>query len=49
MLQGFSEAIKRLAFLRGVGPDVLNSEQALSDDQKRAAELEQMAQPQGAR
>ena len=49
MLQGFSEAIKRLAFLRGVGPDVLNSEEALSDDQKRAAELEQMAQPQGAR
>lgn len=49
MLQGFSEAIKRLAFLKGQGPDVLNSEAALSDDQKRAAELEQMTQPQGAR
>jgi len=49
MLQGFSEAIKRLAFLRGQGPDVLSSEEAQSDDQKRAAELEQMTQPQGDR
>lgn len=49
MLQGFSEAIKRLAFLKGVGPDVLHAEDAQSDDQKRAAELEQMAQPEGGR
>lgn len=49
MLQGFSEAIKRLAFLKGVGPDVLHSDDAQSDDQKRAAELEQMAQPEGGR
>lgn len=49
LLQGISEAVKRLAFLRGVGPDVLHSEEAQSDDQKRAAELEQLAQPQGDR
>lgn len=49
MLQGFSEAIKRLAFLKGVGPDVLHSDDAQSDDQKRAAELEQMVQPEGGR
>lgn len=49
LLQGSSEAIKRLAFLKGQGPDVLNSQEAQSDDQKRAAELEQMAQPQGER
>lgn len=49
LVQGFSEAVKRLAFLKGMGPDVLHSEDAQSDDQKRAAELEQMAQPQGDR
>jgi len=49
LVQGFSEAVKRLAFLKGIGPDVLHSEDAQSDDQKRAAELEQMAQPQGDR
>lgn len=49
LLQGSSEAIKRWAFLKGQGPDVLNSQEAQSDDQKRAAELEQMAQPQGER
>lgn len=49
MLQGFSEAIKRLAFLKGFGPDVLHSDDAQSDDQKRAAELEQMVQPEGGR
>lgn len=47
MLQGFSEMVKRWAFLQGQGPDVLSTEDALSDDQKRAAELEKLAQPQG--
>lgn len=49
MLQGFSEMVKRWAFLQGQGPDVLSTEDALSDDQKRAAELEKLAQPQGDR
>jgi TRAP-type mannitol/chloroaromatic compound transport system permease small subunit len=49
LLQGISEAIKRWAFLKGFGPDVLHSEDAQSDDQKRAAELEQMVQPEGGR
>lgn len=40
MLQGLSELIKRLAFLQGKGPDVLSSEDAKSDDQKRLEELE---------
>jgi TRAP-type mannitol/chloroaromatic compound transport system permease small subunit len=48
-LQGLSEMVKRWAFLQGQGPDVLSTEDALSDDQKRAAELEKMAQPQGDR
>jgi TRAP-type mannitol/chloroaromatic compound transport system permease small subunit len=47
MLQGFSEMVKRWAFLQGQGPDVLSAEDAQSDDQKRAAELEKLAQPQG--
>lgn len=47
MLQGFSEMVKRWAFLQGQGPDVLSTEDAQSDDQKRAAELEKLAQPQG--
>jgi TRAP-type mannitol/chloroaromatic compound transport system permease small subunit len=49
MLQGFSEMVKRWAFLHGQGLDVLSTEDALSDDQKRAAELEKLAQPQGDR
>ncbi len=40
MLQGVSETIKRFAFLHGHGPDVLNSEDAKSDDQKKLEELE---------
>jgi TRAP-type mannitol/chloroaromatic compound transport system permease small subunit len=40
MLQGVSETIKRFAFLQGQGPDVLNSEDAKSDDQKKLEELE---------
>lgn len=47
LLQGISELIKRVAFLRGHGPDMLSHEEAQSDDQKRAAELEQ--QTEGAR
>jgi len=40
LLQGFSELIKRLAFLQGQGPDVLSSEESKSDDQKKLEELE---------
>jgi TRAP-type mannitol/chloroaromatic compound transport system permease small subunit len=40
LLQGVSELIKRLAFLRGLGPDVLSGEDAKSDDQKAAEALE---------
>jgi TRAP-type mannitol/chloroaromatic compound transport system permease small subunit len=40
MLQGLSELIKRIAFLKGVGPDVLSGEDAKSDDQKKLEELE---------
>lgn len=40
MVQGVSELIKRVAFLSGSGPDVLNSEDAKSDDQKKVEELE---------
>ncbi|OYT90777.1 MAG: C4-dicarboxylate ABC transporter substrate-binding protein [Burkholderiales bacterium PBB3] len=40
MLQGVSELVKRIAFLTGHGPDVLNSEDAKSDDQKKLEELE---------
>jgi TRAP-type mannitol/chloroaromatic compound transport system permease small subunit len=49
MLQGLSEMVKRWAFLHGQGPDVLSTEEALSDDQKRAAELEKLVQPQEVR
>lgn len=42
LLQSVSELIKRLAFLQGQGPDVLAHEETQSDDQKRAAELEQL-------
>ena len=44
MLQGLSELIKRLAFLNGRGPDVLSSEDAMSDEQKELMELEKLAQ-----
>jgi TRAP-type mannitol/chloroaromatic compound transport system permease small subunit len=40
LLQAFSELIKRLAFLYGKGPDVLNSEDSKSDDKKKLDELE---------
>jgi TRAP-type mannitol/chloroaromatic compound transport system permease small subunit len=40
LLQAFSELVKRLAFLKGQGPDVLSSEDSKSDDQKRLEELE---------
>jgi TRAP-type mannitol/chloroaromatic compound transport system permease small subunit len=40
LLQGISELIKRIAFLRGIGPDVLESEETKSDDQKKLEELE---------
>jgi TRAP-type mannitol/chloroaromatic compound transport system permease small subunit len=40
LLQGLSELIKRVAFLTGKGPDVLSSEDAKSDDQKKVEELE---------
>ena len=40
MLQGVSELIKRIAFLTGNGPDVLESDEAKSDDQKKLEELE---------
>ncbi len=39
-MQGVSELIKRIAFLRGAGPDVLSGEDAKSDDQKAAEALE---------
>ena len=40
LLQGISELIKRIAFLTDNGPDVLDSEESMSDDAKRIAELE---------
>ena len=40
LLQSVSELIKRVAFLTGNGPDVLSGEDAKSDDQKAAEELE---------
>ena len=40
LLQALSEMVKRVAFLRGEGPDVLNSEDSKSDEQKRLEELE---------
>lgn len=40
LMQALSELIKRVAFLRGVGPDVLSGEDAKSDDQKAAEALE---------
>lgn len=43
LIQGVSEFIKRLAFLRGQGPDVLSGEDAKSDEQKHLEELEIIA------
>jgi len=40
LMQAMSELIKRVAFLLGVGPDVLSGEDAKSDDQKNAEALE---------
>lgn len=40
LLQALSELVKRVAFLRGEGPDVLSSENSKSDEQKRLEELE---------
>jgi TRAP-type mannitol/chloroaromatic compound transport system permease small subunit len=40
LLQALSELVKRVAFLRGEGPDVLNSEDSKSDEQKHLEELE---------
>jgi TRAP-type mannitol/chloroaromatic compound transport system permease small subunit len=39
-LQGVSELIKRLAFLKGLISDPLNADETKSDDQKRLEELE---------
>jgi len=38
-----SELIKRIAFLRGFGPDVLSGEEAKSDEQKHLEALEKKA------
>ena len=43
LLQAVSELIKRIAFLKGVGPDVLSGEEAKSDEQKHLEELEKKA------
>jgi len=40
LAQAVSELIKRVAFLTGQGPDVLEGEDAKSDDQKKLEELE---------
>jgi TRAP-type mannitol/chloroaromatic compound transport system permease small subunit len=40
LLQAVSDLIKRIAFLKGVGPDVLSGEEAKSDEQKHLEELE---------
>ncbi len=43
MMQGVSELIKRIAFLRGVIEDPIGGEAAKSDDQKHVEELERIA------
>jgi TRAP-type mannitol/chloroaromatic compound transport system permease small subunit len=43
MLQGLSELIKRVAFLRGVIDDPIGGESAKSDEQKHLEELERVA------
>ncbi len=42
-MQAISELIKRVAFLTGNGPDVLNAEESKSDEQKHLEELEKKA------
>lgn len=39
LLQGASELIKRIAFLTGAGPDVLESEDTQSDEQRHLEEI----------
>jgi TRAP-type mannitol/chloroaromatic compound transport system permease small subunit len=43
MMQGASELIKRIAYLRGLIPDPIGGEAAKSDDQKHLEELERVA------
>ena len=43
MMQGVSELIKRVAYLRGLIPDPIGGEAAKSDDQKHVEELERVA------
>lgn len=43
MMQGVSELIKRIAYLRGLIPDPIGGEAAKSDDQKHIEELERVA------
>ncbi|MBA3595100.1 MAG: TRAP transporter small permease subunit [Pseudomonadota bacterium] len=43
MLQGLSELIKRIAFLRGLIDDPIGGESAKSDEQKHVEELERIA------
>jgi TRAP-type mannitol/chloroaromatic compound transport system permease small subunit len=43
LAQALSELIKRIAFLRGFGPDVLSGEEAKSDEQKHLEALEKKA------
>ncbi len=43
MLQGLSELIKRVAFLRGLIDDPIGGESAKSDEQKHVEELERIA------
>ena len=43
LLQGVSELIKRVAFLTGAGPDVLESEDTKSDEEKHMEEIEALA------
>jgi TRAP-type mannitol/chloroaromatic compound transport system permease small subunit len=43
MLQGLSELIKRIAFLRGLVDDPIGGESAKSDEQKHIEELERIA------
>jgi TRAP-type mannitol/chloroaromatic compound transport system permease small subunit len=43
MMQGVSELIKRIAFLRGLIEDPIGEEASKSDDQKHMDELEKVA------
>ncbi len=44
LLQGLSELLKRVLFLRGLGPDSLADESHKSDEQKHLEELEAIAE-----